>query len=271
MPLFGGAYTGPQEVHYLFVDGGALRGRLNNVSQRLFNGQTFNINFVPLAQEFTKVFYYDALPVREERETESDYHNRIKAQREMLDSAAGIDKIHVYEGDARRRRKFGLQQKKVDVMITVDMLTHSFRRNMHRATLLTGDNDFKPLLDALVQEGMFTTLWYPPDETSTELLNAADSRRRLDIQQLRRLLTEESKGKFVLPAAVNQAPDEPEPGIRVKEWEVDGVHHSLNKDGADLVLLREGDALNRLHVRHNNIDVLRCFCKEVLEIELPPI
>ena len=35
-------------------------------------------------------------------------------------------------------------------MIAVDMLTHPFDRNMERATLLAGDLDFKPLLDALV-------------------------------------------------------------------------------------------------------------------------
>jgi uncharacterized LabA/DUF88 family protein len=53
----------------------------------------------------------------------------------------------VAAGDARRRRKVGLQHKKADVMIAVDMLTHPFRHNMHQTTLLTGDNDFKPLID----------------------------------------------------------------------------------------------------------------------------
>jgi uncharacterized LabA/DUF88 family protein len=47
---------------------------------------------------------------------------------------------------------------------------------MHQATLLTGDNDFKPLIDALVQDGLFVTLMYPPDETSRELMQAADAR-----------------------------------------------------------------------------------------------
>jgi uncharacterized LabA/DUF88 family protein len=91
-------------------------------------------------------------------ETDQAYEARVRPQRELFDSAAGVDRVHVYEGDARRRRKRGLEQKKVDVMIAVDMLTHTFRRNMHEATLLTGDNDFKPLVDALVHEGMFITI-----------------------------------------------------------------------------------------------------------------
>ena len=38
------------------------------------------------------------------------------------------------------------------------MLSHAHRKNMHKTTLLTGDLDFKPLVDALVQDGMFVTL-----------------------------------------------------------------------------------------------------------------
>jgi hypothetical protein len=54
-------------------------------------------------------------------------------------------------------------------MLTVDILTHTFRRNMDAATLLTGYVDFKPLIDTSVQNAMYVTLWYPPEETSCEL------------------------------------------------------------------------------------------------------
>ena len=168
-------------ITYLFVDGGALHGRLQNLSNRFFDKQIFNIDFGRLKHSFSKVFYYDALPVREEHESEVDYEIRIKPKKDVLDRAASTDGVHVYEGDARRRRKRGLEQKKVDVMLTVDMLTHSFRKNMQRTTLLTGDNDFKPLIDALVQDGMFVNLWYPPEETSRELMQAADGRTPLSM------------------------------------------------------------------------------------------
>jgi hypothetical protein len=35
MPLFGNNYTGPSEVHYLFIDGGAFRGRIHAASADL--------------------------------------------------------------------------------------------------------------------------------------------------------------------------------------------------------------------------------------------
>jgi uncharacterized LabA/DUF88 family protein len=91
-------------------------------------------------------------------------------------------------------------------MIAVDMLTHTFRHNMHQTTLLTGDNDFKPPIDALVHEGMFVTLWYPYGETSKELMNAADTRKRLGMKQLSELLTSESRRNFSIPDARNFNP-----------------------------------------------------------------
>jgi len=169
MPFFGPAYSGPAKIHYLFVDAGSLRGRLDNLFARFFQGQAYTIAFPALASGFTKVFWYDAIPVKTDNKDETTYNRRAAPQLEMLDGASNVDRIHIYEGDVRKRRKRN-EQKKVDVMIAVDMLTHTFRRNMHEATLLTGDNDFKPLVDALVHDGMFVTLWYPPDETSKELM-----------------------------------------------------------------------------------------------------
>lgn len=268
MPMFGGGYQEPREIHYLFVDGGSLRGRLKNVSRDHFLDKHFILDFAKLVPGFTKVFYYDALFVREEGEEERDYEKRIRPQRELLDSAAAIDGIHVYEGDARRRRKVGHVQKKVDVMIAVDMLTHTFRKNMHKATLLTGDNDFKPLIDALVHEGMFVTLWYPPGETSRELLNAADARRTLSMRVLHDLLTEDSKKDFSLPSVANINPAQ-EPGNKIKEWMERELQHALYRDGSDHVVTKEGNALNRLHVRHGDLKLLKAFCADSLDIHVP--
>jgi uncharacterized LabA/DUF88 family protein len=263
-------YQGPREIRYLFIDGGSLRGRLDNISEKYFGGKTFNIDFANfVAQErFTKVFYYDALPVREPNETEQAYEARVRPQRELFDSAAGVDRVHVCEGDARRRRKRGLVQKKVDVMIAVDMLTHTFRRNMHEATLLTGDNDFKPLVDALVHEGMFITIWYPPGETSRELMDAADARRPLTFQGLRALLTPDSQRDFAIPVLDNMTSKQ-QPGSIVKNWTEGKEKHALYLDGSDYVVVTRDDPLNQLHVRHSDLNLLREFCKECFKINIP--
>ncbi|WP_375157929.1 NYN domain-containing protein [Bradyrhizobium sp. RDT46] len=261
MALFGSSYNGPREVHYLFIDGGAMRGRIQNLSNRYFGGVTVDIDFAKVGRNYTKVFYYDALPVREDGETEQDYELRSKPMRDVLDSAANVDGVHVYEGDARRRRRRGLEQKKVDVMLTVDMLTHSFRKNMHKATLLTGDNDFKPLIDALVQDGMFVSLMYPPEETSRELMQAADARFPMSMSIIEGYLTADSKLLFDLPKRkMHHQPVDT--GNNVSTWTQDNQQLGLHELDGEFLVTQVQNPNNTLHVSHKNLDLLRHFCKE---------
>jgi hypothetical protein len=70
---------------------------------------------------------------------------------------------------------------------------------MDKATLLTGDLDFKPLLDALILEGMYTTLWYDPRITSKELLYSADSNQVLLPSFLYHISTDSFKESHPVP------------------------------------------------------------------------
>jgi uncharacterized LabA/DUF88 family protein len=38
------------------------------------------------------------------------------------------------------------------------MMNHAIRQNMRRAVLVTGDADFKPLVESMVQIGMFVEI-----------------------------------------------------------------------------------------------------------------
>jgi uncharacterized LabA/DUF88 family protein len=177
MGISSGPYTGPKEIHYLFIDGGCLRDMLSRVSETYFNGDEVTLDYSVLSSYgggFSKIFYYDALPPKKTDESDEVYERRLEVKQAFFNHLRSINGYHVYEGVSRRRRKI-VEQKEVDILIAVDMLTHSFRGNMHKATLLTGDLDFRPLIEALVREGMYVTLWYPHGRPNQELLYAADS------------------------------------------------------------------------------------------------
>jgi hypothetical protein len=70
----------------------------------------------------------------------------------------------------------------VDVLLAVDMLTHTFRGNCDHVSLLTGDLDFKPVVDAVVQLGAKVEIWYERTTASEELLAAADSRQEMTLR-----------------------------------------------------------------------------------------
>lgn len=187
------------DTKYLFIDGGCLRATLSKVADRYFEGREIAIDYGRLKSDHRKAFYYDAIPTMKANETESDYAERVRPRIELHNHIATIPGYHVYEGDSRIRRK-QVQQKEVDVMIAVDMLTHTFRGNMDRATLIASDIDFKPLIDALVREGMFVELRYPPTDTNQDLVNAADHRTPLAVDTIVQFLDQESQKLIDLPS-----------------------------------------------------------------------
>ena len=171
----GSQYTGPKEIEYLFIDGSYLSATIGKLSKEFYSGRTIPIDFQKLAGGHTKSFYYDCIKPRRKKESEKDFLKREEDQQEQFNAIRMINGYHVYEGVTKG--KVGQQrQKQVDVKIAVDMLSHSHRRNMHKATLLTGDLDFKPLVEALIDDGMYVTLWYDPSSTSKELMYTVDAR-----------------------------------------------------------------------------------------------
>lgn len=262
------SYSPPRVIRYLFIDGGCLRETVRSLSEKWANGQTLELQYTNLTSNFTKVFYYDALPRRRENEQEAEYLTRISGERRLLDELSQLDRFHVYEGDVRRSSaRRGPEQKKVDVMIAVDMLSHTFRRNMQEATLLTSDLDFRPLIDALVQEGMEVTLWYPPGDTTRDLIVAADRRRVLDVQTINAALTPESRKVFSYPH-IWDSPHAHDfgPAIWVSSCGMYSLLHSVKEFTLVAPSARTG---YKIYCQHRELAGIRIYSKEAFAIDIP--
>lgn len=181
---------------YLFIDAASLDARVKQISELYANGDALHLNWWQVAAGYQKVFFYDALPGQKRAEAPGEYEVRRNTAEERHRYLQTFDRFRVYQGDARWRSGRGHEQKKVDVMIAVDMMKHTIRRNMDEAALIASDVDFAPLLNALVDEGMFVTLIYSPGKTSQELLGAADARIGLTAAQLWEWLDQSSKEKM---------------------------------------------------------------------------
>jgi uncharacterized LabA/DUF88 family protein len=267
MPGPGNAAFHPQPpTKYIFIDGGCLKSTLLDIEKRYSPERPLQVDYEILTAGFNKVFYYDALPSKHSAENADAYEERLEAAIQFHDKLGALDRFHVYEGDTRRSPSLRRQeQKKVDVMITVDMLTHAFRSNMQEATLLTGDLDFKPLLDALVNDGMFVTLWYPPKKTNRGLISSADQRRLLNVQSIYSSLKPRNHLPFTLPIG-SGLPYEGDRGETIETWLADGDEFKLSKDGLAFVI--SGPNPNqgyRTYYQHHDQTLLRKFAQDVLQ------
>jgi uncharacterized LabA/DUF88 family protein len=157
---------------YLFVDGAYLRETLEALAVRYFRGVPVELDYEALFSGFEKIFYFDCDPPKRKNEPDQDWAAREGSARATFKVLRALPGCHVILGQTKEQR-----QKGVDVQLAAQALTHVFRNNTRRLTLLTGDLDFKPLVDALVLEGAYVTLFFQPRTTAQELIDAADAKK----------------------------------------------------------------------------------------------
>jgi len=163
-----------------------------------------------------RAFYYDCVDeLRRQGESDSDYQERLQGQSRQIDEINTVPGFFVrlgsLRGDARRRR-----QKEIDVLLAVDMLTHSHNQNMSRAVLIAGDLDFKPVVEALVMQGTLVTVVSDLRSTSRDLANAADQHEPLNLRTLWRISSGpwETATSKLLPSEFAYAQDPKTPPVQ---------------------------------------------------------
>ncbi|MEP0874144.1 NYN domain-containing protein [Trichocoleus desertorum AS-A10] len=167
------------ETTYLFIDGGYLKDKYNKTKQ-WFEGNG-EIDFYKIKGYFSakKAFYYDCLDnQRKAQESESDFSLRLFEQKQFFNSIQEVEGFHVQlgtlVGDGKKRR-----QKEVDILLAVDMMNHAIRGNMDKAVLLSGDRDFRPLVQSLIQMGTYVLIASDEESTAKEFIWAADSHHKI--------------------------------------------------------------------------------------------
>ena len=246
--MFGGGYAGPKEVHYMFIDGEQLRCTAEDVGKIWF-GKPVEIDYQALQGACQKVFYYDCLPAKAAGADDAEYQARYDAKLAFFNKLRALPGWHVSEGLARHRKRERQEQKEVDILIAVDMLTHTHRKNMHRLTFVSGDQDFAPLLEAVVRDGMYVELLYPAGRTGPDLMHFADVAKPMDVDFMHSMSTPTFRKENTIPDRCGESVNAPGDGILVSEGLLSGVPYAKVWRGASTgdftVKTIQGDGLNQ--------------------------
>jgi len=176
------------DIKYLFIDGSYLQ-RIHRSAMEAVFGVPGDLNVQRVANDIHpfRTYYYDCVEEQPKTgESQSDFEARMAPRLAHIAQIRSLPGGHVRLGtlSGRQRKQKEPRQKEVDILIAVDMLTHGFNRNMRRAALLAGDLDFRPLVEASVQAGVFVELWYEKTSTNENLYWAADQGRPIEWQNL---------------------------------------------------------------------------------------
>lgn len=183
----------------IFIDGTYL----NKLLEREFNRA--RIDYSLLAEHLSRdtdllrTYYYHCPPHMSTPSTEEE-QQRLRSSEQFFAALRRLPRFDVRLGKLTFR---GLDQdgrpifiqKRVDIMLSVDLVKLSTTRQITQAILLAGDADFVPAVQAAKEHGVVATLWHGPMRQGTsntvhhDLWNECDERFELSsdlIEKLRR-------------------------------------------------------------------------------------
>ncbi|MBP7584350.1 MAG: NYN domain-containing protein [Spirochaetes bacterium] len=102
----------------------------------------------------------------------------------LMKELMSLDRWAVRLGKLQRRweghREY-FEQKRVDVLLSVDMVRHSAAGHIQHAIVVAGDSDFIPAIELTKESGATVSLWCGQDDTvHQDLLNQSDIIHRFD-------------------------------------------------------------------------------------------
>lgn len=193
------SYISQNPTTYLFVDGSNFRQYFNELTQKWFSQEVeFDFKIIKDRFQAEKAFYYDCVDdIKTSNETQQDFEKRVELQENKLNKIREVEGCHVQLGSLSGKGK-KKRQKEVDVLLAVQMMEHALRGNMRKAVLLSGDKDFRPLVESLVRLGLFVEVAGDQKHISRDLIHAADNHIKLNFNDYYSWVIEEQKTIRVL-------------------------------------------------------------------------
>jgi uncharacterized LabA/DUF88 family protein len=168
----------------IFIEGGYISKLLTK------NFGSISVDFLKLANwiagcmDILRVYYYDCLPYQSKPPTPEE-QEMVSKKQQFLYKLNRLPKFEVREGrlEYRGRTNAGIlifEQKRVDIMLGVDLTRLALKRAISYAAILSGDSDYIPAIQAAKDEGVLIRLIHGPAGTyHDELWDVVDERTEI--------------------------------------------------------------------------------------------
>ncbi len=166
----------------IFIDGGYLDAVLRDE----FGGA--RINYSALAQklrldsDILRTYYYHCPLIQSNAPTQEE-SRRYSGQLRFFKSLNGLPRFSVRLGKLARRgtHRDGTpryEQKRVDILLSVDLVQLAAKQVIQNAILVAGDSDFIPAIEAAKSEGVVVHVFHG-ENIHSDLWQEADERSRI--------------------------------------------------------------------------------------------
>ncbi len=172
----------------IFIDGGYLEKILKQDFHRSkLNFESFSnkiIRTVSQNADLLRTYYYNCLPYQSNPATQEEVQ-RFSARQKFYTSLEQIPYYDIRLGKlAKRKDQYGnykFEQKRVDVLLSVDLVQLASKGRISDAVIVGGDSDFEPAIRMAKNESTVIWLFHQMKMPKNDLWMIAD--RRVELNQ----------------------------------------------------------------------------------------
>ncbi len=136
---------------------------------------------VPL--DLLRCYFYYCPPWMSPEPTEAE-KKRMAEHDAFMEEIIALERWSVRLGKLQRRwdgHRETFEQKRVDVLLSVDMVRHTAAGHIQHVIVVAGDSDFIPAIEAAKESGATVSLWCGEENTvHRDLVDLADVVHRID-------------------------------------------------------------------------------------------
>jgi uncharacterized LabA/DUF88 family protein len=148
----------------IFVDGGYLDYVLRDYGFPKVDYQKF-AKLLAGDAEILRTYFYHCLPYQSPKPTPEEAA-RFGARQGFLNALSRLDRFDVrlgkleYRGKDATSGKLIFEQKRVDILLAVDLVLLATKQRIETAVIVTGDSDFLPAINTAKNEGVSIHLFH---------------------------------------------------------------------------------------------------------------
>lgn len=111
-------------------------------------------------RERLRTYVYDCTPYQNSPPTKEEIRRAANHER-FISSLTRLNRFEIRLGRTARNIQTGeFYQRRVEVLLTVDLMRMAWSRQIDTAILVTGENDFVPAIEAAKDAGLLIAIYY---------------------------------------------------------------------------------------------------------------
>ena len=156
----------------IFIDGAYLQKQLQLAKVEANYDRIADYLLAPIRKnvsiDLLRCYFYHCPPWMSSKNPSEDEKRRMAVHEEFCQNLEDINRWQIRLGKLERRRdgeREYFEQKRLDVLLSCDLVRHAAAGHIHHAILVAGDSDFIPAVSAVKESGVTVTLWCGAENT----------------------------------------------------------------------------------------------------------